>query len=144
MISTINVVPLFKNRDVLYHFYAEKGWSARQIAKELTSSHSTIIEQLRTFGIPIRDDQTQVHKKAGYGLPYGKVARKGDLLTNRREKKVIETMLKLREDGLSYRQIADYLDRRGIPTKTGRSHWKAASVMKIVKAAKRTVQECNE
>lgn len=135
MISTVSAVPLFKNRDILSELYTDKKLSARQIAKQLTSSHSTIIEHLRNFKIPIREDQVQVHKQPGRGLAFGKIARQGQLLNNRKEQSVIELMLALREDGLSYRKIADFLDNRGIPTKTGRSNWKAASVMKIIKAA---------
>ena len=43
-------------------------------------------------------------------------------------------MLELRGQGFSYWKIADLFNSMGVPTKTRKTKWQAATVMKIMKA----------
>lgn len=52
-----------------------------------------------------------------------------------KELEVIEKMKILRKQGFSYWKIADVLNAMGIPTRTRKAEWRAATVMKILKRA---------
>lgn len=54
------------------------------------------------------------------------------LIPNPKEQRIIKLMKELREQGFSYREIAEYLEEEGIPTKRG-GRWKANTVRKILK-----------
>jgi len=49
------------------------------------------------------------------------------------EQQVLELMVKLRQCGLTYEQIATELNQSGVNTKTGRSKWRRGTVHKILK-----------
>jgi hypothetical protein len=72
-------------------------------------------------------------------LAWGERRWKGAIQKNQMENKVVELIIKLRGRGYSYRQIAAWLDSKGIQTKNSRDRWKAATVMKIFKRAKNSV-----
>ena len=55
----------------------------------------------------------------------------GKLIPNLQEQRVIEEMKQLREQGLSYNRIAEYLRQKGVPTKRG-GRWDASTVKKIL------------
>lgn len=68
-------------------------------------------------------------------LGYGEKRRTGHTAIHQREAEVVEKMQELRRQGYSYWKIAEILDAMKVPTKTRRAAWKAATVMKILKAA---------
>ncbi len=55
------------------------------------------------------------------------------LIANRKEQSVIRKIMRWRNDGISYRGIAELLTDRGIPTKTGNARWVHTTVRRIVK-----------
>ena len=55
-------------------------------------------------------------------------------MVNQRERDTVERMMSLRDKGYSYWKIAEILNSMGIPTKSRRAQWQAATVMKILKA----------
>lgn len=132
MISKLQTVPLFKSKSFLYEKYIEKGLSTRQIADEISSVHSTVLANLKAFNIPIREDAKPVQKLAGHGLAYGKkvINRKSE--PHMGELENIAKMKELRSQGFSYWKIADIFNSMKIPTKTRKSKWQAATVMKII------------
>ena len=80
-----------------------------------------------------------LHYKRNQGRVYGPepfgYRRDGEnLLIEPKELQVIRLMRQLREAGLSYREIAKELKRRGVPTKTG-GRWEAMTVKKILDRA---------
>ncbi len=132
--SAIQHVALFKNRDFLYEKYVEKGWSASQIADEIGSVHSTVVKHLKDLGIPLREHQLPLQRRPGHGLAYGKkVIERGEQV-HQAEMVNIGKMINLRDQGFSYWKIADILNSMGVPTKTRRAKWQAATVMKILKS----------
>lgn len=60
---------------------------------------------------------------------------RGELCENTDEQRVLGRMLSLREEGLSYRKIADALEADGVPTKAGLSKWSSKSVWALVRRA---------
>jgi len=57
----------------------------------------------------------------------------GKTIVNKKEQEVIKIMLRLREDGLTYRRIASMLDEMGFLAKCGGS-WATSSVAQILGA----------
>lgn len=56
------------------------------------------------------------------------------LLPEKREQRIIRLIGKLRDEGWSYRQIADELTRRGVATKEGKAaRWQHTAVARILK-----------
>ena len=93
-----------------------------------------MVEALKSFGIPLRDaDQTPWYRRGQIG--YGTRVVHGRLAVNQREVDTIEHMVELRDKGFSYWKIAEILNAMGVPTKSRRAEWQAATVMKILKAA---------
>lgn len=66
-------------------------------------------------------------------LALGERRRNGQIQTNKSECEIIKTILSLRRQGYSYRQMAAWLDAKGVKTKNERGPWKATTVMKIYK-----------
>ena len=83
------------------------------------------------------------HKKAtgaklGGIVPYGYklIKSTGKLSKIRKEQAVISRLLYWREEGWSYRRIAEMLERENIPSKTGKA-WYASTVRNIILEAKK-------
>jgi hypothetical protein len=120
--------PKFKDTDFLRQKYIEEGLFANEIAKEISSSRSTVLKYLRHFGIPLRPRDEKNKSRAGFGEAW----RKHQLLLHRREQGIIEKMQSLCAEGLSYAKIADVLNAWGIPTKTRKGKWSGKQVHQIL------------
>lgn len=67
-------------------------------------------------------------------VPYGFVAdENGNLTRDRHEQTLIEKIQHLHSQGLSSRQIASVLEREGIRTKKGKSHWHPQTVLNLIR-----------
>lgn len=123
-------IPQYKNKFFLTQKYIEEGYSARQIAKEIFSSKSTVTAALAKFDIPIREP----HLPHGHlSQPkFGKQIRKGKAVVHLIEQRVIETVRKLKEEGLSLRKIAEVLDQMKVPTKERGKRWHPEMVRRIL------------
>jgi len=73
--------------------------------------------------------------KNGGTTPFGWNVDGETLIPNDREQKVIETMQRLRRQGLSLRSIGSQLQRRGIKTKTGKPNWAPNVIQAILREA---------
>jgi len=79
----------------------------------------------------LRDaDQTAWYRRGQLG--YGKRVVNGRVTVNQREVEIIANMQDLRVKGYSYWKIAEILNSMGVPTKSRRAKWQAATVMKII------------
>ena len=54
---------------------------------------------------------------------------------NESEQRVIRDIYEMRKRGMSYRAIANELDRRGVPTKKRRGKWPSSSIVRILERA---------
>ena len=92
-----------------------------------------MVEALKAFSIPLRDaDQTPWYRRGQVG--YGTRVVNGRVTVNQLEVETIEHMVELRGKGFSYWKIAEILNSMGVPTKSRRAKWQAATVMKILRA----------
>ena len=70
-----------------------------------------------------------------YGpIPYGFTAVDGVLIPDSEEQEILRLIRRLREDGLTYQQIADRLNDDGIAAKKG-GQWSRVRVFKIMRKA---------
>lgn len=80
---------------------------------------------------PLRDaNQSPWYRRGQRG--FGKRVVNGRVTINQREVKIIANMQDLRAKGYSYWKIAEILNWMGVPTKSRRAKWQAATVMKII------------
>jgi hypothetical protein len=126
--------PRFKDKAFLQQKYLVEKLSMAQIAALCFSSRPTISRHLKRYGISVRKGDQRLLLNKGQ-LALGEKRWKGAIHANQEELKVVRKIMQLREQGYSYRQIAAWLDGRGIRTKNRRSQWKAATVMKICRRA---------
>jgi Recombinase len=132
-IIEFTVIAKHKDEFFLRQKYLSEGLSTRQISDLIFSARSTVVEALKGFGIPIRDaDKTPWYRRGQVG--YGTRVVNGRLTVNQREVDSIKKIAELRDKGFSYRKIAEILNAMGVPTKSRRAQWQAATVMKILKA----------
>ncbi|OQW48504.1 MAG: hypothetical protein A4S09_04820 [Proteobacteria bacterium SG_bin7] len=111
--------------------YVQKQQPVRTIAKDLGCSHSTILDALKKFNIPIRNLRPD-HQSRGQ-VAYGRRTLRSKEIEHKREFEVLDKIQNLRSQGFSYWKIADVLNTMGVPTKTRRARWQPATVMKILK-----------
>lgn len=65
-------------------------------------------------------------------IPYGYQRVDGKLARNPAETRIVRRMKKLKRQGKSYRDIADILNRKGIPTRTQGTKWYDSSVWYVL------------
>lgn len=69
--------------------------------------------------------------------PYGYMVKNGKLVLNKAELKICRVVVELNKQGdLSASAIAHELERRGIKTRSGGSHWDHSTVINIIKRCK--------
>lgn len=116
--------------DVLRQKYLENRLSMRDIAKEFMCSKTQVRNLLLRHDIPLREP-SKYHKD--HSRTYGKRALKGSVTDHKTELRVIETIKKMNEEGLSARAIARTLDAMKVPTKQQGKGWHHHMVITILK-----------
>ena len=121
---------LYKDQSFLQKNYIENGLSVTQIAAQIFSSKSAVRENLKRFGIPLREP----HRP--HGRPacprFGQKIQKGKAVPHQAEQKVIDAVLEMRKQGLSLRQIARFLSKVGVPTKQRGVTWHPQMVKRLL------------
>ena len=105
--------------------YLEKDLSSYEIHKKTKWSRTSISDALRTLGIE------KVKRKAPV-LSYGEKLIGTKRVDHKGEKKVIDKMLALQNEGQNFSQISKYLNSKNIPSKRGGS-WHPSTVKDIIK-----------
>ncbi|TVQ80876.1 MAG: hypothetical protein EA369_01445 [Bradymonadales bacterium] len=106
-----------------------------QIAREIGCARSSVMKHLDLFGISIR----QGPLRTGFTgqLAFGYKLERGKVVPHRSEQKLILEMRRLRTNGNTYREIADWLTSQNIRTKTGLEKWDRKVVHSILKRSRR-------
>ncbi len=105
--------------------YLENDLSSYEIHKKTKWSRTSISDALRSLGIEKSYRKPPV-------LRYGEKLQGGKRLPHKGERKVIDKMLSLSEEGFNFTQISKYLNNKKIPTKLGGS-WHPSTVKDIIK-----------
>ena len=110
---------------MLQQKYVVEQASLAQIANELLCSKGAVRGALVRAGIPLRG---QGHAAA---VAYGVRIARGRRVQDSVETRVIQAILSLRADGLSFDAIAERVSQLGVPTKTRRLKWNGGCVRTI-------------
>ena len=121
---------LLRSRSFLREKYVRQHLSARQIARETGTSHSTALSALSAAGLN-GEDRKNGHNVLKGQVPFGYVVAEHNLVKDPEEQAVIRLARQLRASGLSLRKIAEELNRRLVPTKNN-GIWQANTVKKIL------------
>lgn len=131
MISSIKPAIQELSYRVLHQKYVQDGLSLTQMSRHFASSRSRVRRALVNFNIPI---VTNKHRFNSTNIPYGKViSEEGEVINCKNEQKNIRLILKMRSSGSSLNKICEELERRNIPSKTGRKVWHSESLRQLIK-----------
>ncbi len=125
-----NHSPLWRDKQFLTQKYVVEGRSITQIAAENFSSRAAVWAALVEFGI----------KRKGQGkpglrpsqLPYGYRRANGLMVPHLGEQRVIALVKKLIADGMSLRQVCEFLSSVGVPTKRHGQCWQPEMVRRMI------------
>lgn len=113
-----------QNSELLRKLYLEKDLSSYEISKFTGWPRSSISDAIRALGIKKDEIKSPL-------LRYGEKLSGTTRVAHKGEQKIINKMIALREQGLSFKKISEYLNDNNIPTKLGGS-WYPSTVKSIV------------
>lgn len=122
--------PPWNSKTFLEEKYLKEGRSIAQIAAQTLSSRAAIRDALIEFGIPLRKQGKPGKRPAQ--VPYGYRRADGLLVPHLGEQRVIQSVRKMSNDGLSYRQICDFLTSVGVPTKNQGKGWQPEMIRRLL------------
>lgn len=124
-------VPPWQDPSFLSKKYLKEGLNPAQIAAETFSCQRNVTKQLKRFGIPLRSEDTRKIKSLSQ-LKFGESLRRKRVAKSKKERAVLQMIMKLRAREYSFHKIARVLNDSGIPTKTGRGKWHARFVQRLL------------
>ncbi len=110
----------WQDKSVLHQKYVVEGRSMAHIGKEFLYSKNGIRAALIRFGIPIRKAAV---KGRNSNINYGQRLVSGRRIEHQAEQRVIQTVVDMRKEGLSYDKIAAFLSKIQVPTKKKGQKW---------------------
>jgi hypothetical protein len=124
MISSVCTTPLYRKERWLKQKYEVEKLPARQIAVLIGRSHNAVNSALKRFGM-VRERAAR--GRFGFEVRWGPSGR----IVPRNLKLIVGRMKRLREQGLSYREIAQSLESKGIKAPSGKVKWYGCTVRSI-------------
>jgi DNA invertase Pin-like site-specific DNA recombinase len=115
----------------LYELSVTKNLTSSQIAKELNVSRSTVSKYQKRYGIPTLPIGS--NRKRVRGVKFGtRILSNGKVVSISEEQKTITAIQTWRNQGKSFREIADILNIQGISTKTGKGQWHGKTIHQLL------------
>jgi hypothetical protein len=121
----------WKDKDFLHQKYVIEQRSIAQIAAETLSSREAIRSALIDFGIKRRPIGKPGLRPSQ--VPYGYRKSDGLMVPHLGEQRVLAAVKKMVQDGMSYRQICEFLTSVGVPTKNRGQRWHPEMVSRLIK-----------
>lgn len=140
VIDTIdfNFEQLWKDKHFLHQKYVTEGRSIAQIAAQILSSRAAIRNALIEFGIKRRRRGEPGKRPAQ--VPYGYRMSNGLIVEYEGEQRILSAVLKMSAQGLTLRQICEFLSKIGVPTKRRGQRWHPEMIRRIlVRSGKVTI-----
>ena len=109
-----------------------------QVAREKGCARSTVSSAITRFGL-IRDNRSPNPCHKGQ-LAYVEKMVNGRIVQHKAEQVVVQAIVRMRKSGSSYKEIADWLNNEGYPTKNRTKRWSRPTIYKIVKREEFFVQ----
>lgn len=130
-ITTDNLVFFRRfDKEDLHHQYIILGKSMAQIAREKGCARSTVAAALVNLGFEIRARKDLRCSKGQ--VPFGFRVIHGNFVSHSSELEVINKMIQMKHRGMSYGEIAKWLNLSKIPTKNRSKKWDRPTVFKII------------
>lgn len=104
------------------------GASIQYICKVSSLSRTSVKDAIKRFELRRPEGGRIFHGQ----IPYGWKLEHGRLVKHKGEQEVIVEIKQMRELNKSLREIANYLNERGIPTKNLKK-WQAATILRILR-----------
>jgi hypothetical protein len=120
----------WKNKNFLHQKYVEEWLSIRQIASDVMSSKETVRKELLRTGIKLRERSHHNGNPSQVRLGQRVVKRK--LVEHKTEQRVVDSVLRMKKEGLGLRVIARCLDEMKAPTKQQGRKWPPEMVRRIL------------
>jgi hypothetical protein len=130
IVSGIRTLPPTLNKTVLHQKYVLEGCSLRQIAHEISSSKTGVRQALIRFGIPLRGQGKNPRRT--HAVRFGMRVVKGSVVDYVGELRTIDSILRMKCEGLSNCAIARVLTEMRIPTKQRGQRWHPETVRQIL------------
>lgn len=125
-----NHTDLWKTETFLTQKYVTEQRSITQISQEILSSRAAVRRALIEFNIPLRKQGKPGLRPAQ--VPYGFRRENRLLVPHLGEQRVIQSVRKMSSDGLSYRQICEFLISVGVPTKKRGKGWQPEMIRRLL------------
>jgi IS30 family transposase len=122
--------PPYKDKVFLHEKYVQEGLSLAQISSQICSSKEAVRKGLVRAGIQLRESH-QPHGRSAQ-VRYGERRVKDKPQPHMAEKRVIKTIMDMRAQGMSLRQIAQFLSQIGVPTKCRGKSWHPEMIKRIL------------
>lgn len=122
--------PLWKDKNFLAKSYAVEGRSIAQIARETLSSKSAVRDALIEFGLKLKPQGKPGLRPAQ--VPYGFRMLNGLMVPHLGEQRVIASIKKMVDGGLSYRKVCEFLTSVGVPTKNKGRGWQPEMIRRLL------------
>ena len=121
---------LWKDKSFLHQKYVLEGRSIAQIAGEILSSREAVRMGLIEHGIK-RKPQGQPGLRPAQ-VPYGYRLSDGLMIPHLAEQRVVSSVKKMADDGLSFRKICEFLTSVGVPTKNRGHGWHPEMIRRML------------
>ena len=121
---------LWKDKDFLHQKYVLEGRSIAQISEEILSSRAAVRDALIEFGIARKPQGKPGLRPAQ--VPYGYRMSNGLMVPHLGEQRVLSSVRKMADEGLSYRKICEFLTSVGVPTKNRGQRWHPEMVRRLL------------
>ncbi len=110
-----------------------------QIAREKGCVRSTVRSALIELGFKTQD-RKELHCNKGQ-VPFGFRVVHGNLVPHNGEISAIQEMIKMKNSGASYGDIAIWLNSKQVPTKNRTGQWDRPTIYKILKKQESLIVE---
>ena len=132
LVDTIEFIhtPLWKDKNFLAQRYVTEGRSISQIAAETLSSKAAVRDALLEFGFKLKGQGKPGLRPSQ--LPYGYRMSDGLMVAHLGEQRVIASVKKMVNDGLSYRKVCEFLTSVGVPTKNKGKSWQPEMIRRLL------------
>lgn len=130
ILSNIYTTSKLYDKSFLHQKYIVETLSLRQIGALIFSSKTAVRNALIRFDIPLREKKTPPERHGN--PPYGIRRVGGKNIVHKQERRVIESIVKMKDEGLSNRAIARILNELKTPTKKQGKGWHHEQVRQIL------------
>lgn len=127
--SSICTSPLYRKEEFLKKKDVEERLSARQIAFLIGCSHHAVNQALKRFGLA-----REISSRGRLGFEVGRSPR--GRIYDKQMQRLVALMIRLRDNGTSYREIARRLELKGIKAPSGNVKWYGGTIRSILKRSR--------